>query len=65
MAKTSSKLLKPVGSRPGVIYGLCKVYESVMDNYMFISTNFIGFEHSLSTEIFKILSASFKTFHSL
>ena len=32
MAKTSSKLLKPVGSRPGVIYGLCKVYESIMDN---------------------------------
>ena len=62
MAKTSSKLLKPVGSRPGVIYGLCRVYESIMDNYMFISTNFISFEHSYLQKFLKFLVPVLKLF---
>ena len=62
MAKTSSKLLKPVGSRPGVIYGLCRVYESIMDNYMFISTNFISFEHSYLQKFLKFLVPVLKPF---
>ena len=32
ISEETRKSLKPVGTRPGIIYGLCKVHKDIIDN---------------------------------
>ena len=33
LSEETSRSLKPVGTRPGIMYGLCKVHKDIIDNY--------------------------------
>ena len=33
ISEETRKSLKPVGTRPGIMYGLCKVHKNIIDNF--------------------------------
>ena len=43
MSKEMRKFVKPVGTRPGIMYGNCKVLKQQVDGWPPISAIFIGF----------------------
>ena len=59
MTEITRKYLKPVGTRPGVMYGLCKVHKASVGN----RPPFRPFLSALNyLQTCKILSSNFKTF---
>ena len=47
MSKEMRKFVKPVGTRPGIMYGNFKVHKQQVDGCPPISANFIGFTDSI------------------
>ena len=60
MTEKKKKSLKPVCSRPGVMYGSCKAHRTSVENCLSLP-KFVSFEH-WHLKTCEILGASFKTF---